>query len=42
MKLERIVTREENFADWYTSVIQAAKLVDYSSIKGVIIYQPRG
>jgi prolyl-tRNA synthetase len=42
MKLEKIVTRAENFADWYTSVIQAAKLIDYASIKGTMIFQPNG
>ncbi|MDR1234887.1 MAG: proline--tRNA ligase [Mycoplasmataceae bacterium] len=42
MKLEKIITREQNFADWYTSVIQAAKLVDYTSIKGMMIFQPNG
>lgn len=42
MKLEKIVTRQENFADWYTSVITAANLVLYSDIKGMMIFQPNG
>lgn len=41
-KLEKIVKRDENFADWYTSVINNAQLIVYGQIKGTIIFQPNG
>ena len=42
MKLSKIVPRNENFADWYTSVVMAAKLALYTEIKGEMIFQPNG
>lgn len=39
---ERIVTRNENFADWFTSIINNAKLIQYVDIKGFMIFQPYG
>ena len=38
---EKIVPRNVNFADWYTSLIEAAKLSLYTPIKGEIIFQPK-
>lgn len=40
--LKGITTRKTNFADWYTDVINQAKLVMYSSIKGEMIFRPNG
>ena len=40
--LDKIVTREENFADWYTSIVSHAKLIQYSDIKGFMVFQPNG
>ena len=42
MKNEKITLRSEDFAKWYTDVIKAAKLADYSSVKGCIIFEPNG
>lgn len=39
-KLNIIVPRKTNFADWYTSIINAAELILYSSIKGEVIFRP--
>ena len=39
---EKITSREENFASWYTDVCKAAKLVEYSSVKGCTILEPYG
>ena len=39
---EKITSREENFAAWYTDVCKAAKLVEYSSVKGCTILEPYG
>ncbi len=39
-KLDRIITREEDFAEWYTSIIHNAKLSLYTNIKGMMIFQP--
>lgn len=41
-KLDHIVTRQENFAQWYTSIVNQAKLIQYSDVKGFIIFQPHG
>lgn len=42
MKNEKITQRSEDFAAWYTDVVKAAKLADYSSVKGCIIFEPNG
>ncbi len=41
-KFERITLRSENFADWYTNIIDNAKLIKYGSIKGTMVFQPNG
>ncbi len=41
-KNESITSREEDFAQWYTDVCKKAELMDYSSVKGFIIYRPYG
>lgn len=41
-KLEKIVKRDENFADWYTSIINNAQLIVYGQIKGTMMFQPNG
>ncbi len=42
MKNEAICKRDEDFAQWYTDICLKAELMDYSSIKGFIIYRPYG
>lgn len=37
-----ISKRDENFAEWYTSIVKKADLVDYSSMKGSMIIRPYG
>ena len=37
-----IIKRDENFADWYTSIVTRVDLVDYSSMKGSMIIRPYG
>lgn len=37
-----IVSRDVDFAEWYTSVVKKADLVDYSSMKGSMIIRPYG
>ncbi len=41
-KLEAITSRDVDFAQWYTDVCRKAELMDYSSVKGFIIYRPYG
>lgn len=41
-ELKEIISRDENFADWYTSIVKKADLVDYSSTKGSMIIRPYG
>jgi prolyl-tRNA synthetase len=42
MKNEAITERDKDFAQWYTDVCLKAELMDYSSVKGFIIYRPYG
>ena len=42
MKNEKITLRSVDFAKWYTDVVKAAKLADYSSVKGCVILEPNG
>ena len=39
LKNEAITSRDVDFAQWYTDVCKKAELMDYSSVKGFIIYQ---
>jgi prolyl-tRNA synthetase, family I len=41
-KIDAITSRGEDFAKWYTDVCTKAELMDYSSVKGFIIYRPYG
>lgn len=41
-KNDSITSQEEDFAQWYTDVCKKAELMDYSSVKGFIIYRPYG
>lgn len=42
MKNEAITSMNDDFAKWYTDVCKKAELMDYSSLKGFIIYRPYG
>ena len=42
MKNEAITSMSVDFAKWYTDVCVKAELMDYSSVKGFIIYRPYG
>ena len=42
MNNEKITKREENFGSWYTDVVKAAHLADYSSVKGCTVLEPNG
>lgn len=37
-----IISRDNNFAEWYTSIVTKADLVDYSGTKGSMIIRPYG
>ena len=37
-----ITNRDVDFAKWYTDVVRAAKLADYTSVKGCIAIEPNG
>ena len=37
-----ITRRDEDFAKWYTDIVRAAKLADYTSVKGCIAIEPNG
>ena len=40
--VEKITSREEDFAQWYTDVVKEAKVCEYSSVKGCLNYLPNG
>ena len=42
MKNEAITSRDVDFAKWYTDVVKAARLCDYSNVKGCMVYEPAG
>ncbi|MBQ4583548.1 MAG: proline--tRNA ligase [Bacilli bacterium] len=42
MKNNAITAREVDFAKWYTDVVMAARLADYSSVKGCLVIEPNG
>lgn len=39
-KNDAICAMEDDFAQWYTDVCRKAELMDYSGVKGFIIYRP--
>ena len=40
--VEEITPMEKDFARWYTDVVRKAELMDYSSVKGCMIFEPYG
>lgn len=42
MKNEKITERSVDFAKWYTDVVRAARLADYSDVKGCVVLEPNG
>jgi prolyl-tRNA synthetase, family I len=40
--VEEITARDVDFAQWYTDVVKKAELIDYTSVKGCMIYRPNG
>ena len=42
IKNESITRQEDDFAQWYTDVCKKAELMEYSTVKGFIIYRPYG
>lgn len=39
---DSITSRDKDFAKWYTDIVRAAKLADYTSVKGCIAIEPNG
>lgn len=42
IKNKDITSRDIDFAKWYTDVVKAASLADYSAVKGCIVIEPNG
>ena len=42
MNNKAITNRSDDFAKWYTDVVKAAHLADYSNVKGCIVIEPNG
>jgi len=41
-KNKNITSRNVDFAKWYTDVVMAARLADYSAVKGCLVIEPNG
>ena len=41
-KVEAITDMSEDFAQWYTDVVKKAELIDYSPVRGCVIFRPYG
>lgn len=41
-KNDKITSRDVDFAKWYTDIVRAAHLADYTSVKGCIAIEPNG
>lgn len=39
---ERITPRSKDFAQWYSDIIQHAKLADYTDVRGCMVLRPNG
>ncbi len=37
-----ITSREENYSEWYTDLVQKAGLADYSAVRGCMVIRPHG
>ncbi len=42
MANKAITSRDIDFAKWYTDVVKAARLADYSNVKGCTVFEPNG
>ena len=40
--VEQITDMEQDFAQWYTDVCRKARLIDYTSVKGMYVLMPNG
>ena len=40
--VEAITSMEKDFAQWYTDVVKKAELLDYTSVKGCMVFKPAG
>lgn len=40
--VQTITSRDDDFAKWYTDVVTKAKLCEYTSLKGMMVYMPNG
>ena len=38
--VEAITSMEDDFAQWYTDVCKKAVLLDYSNVRGCMVYRP--
>ena len=41
-KNKMITSRDDDFAQWYTDIINAAHLASYTSVKGCVAMEPNG
>jgi prolyl-tRNA synthetase len=39
---DKLISRAQNFSDWYVEVVLKSKLADYSDVKGCMVIRPHG
>jgi prolyl-tRNA synthetase len=42
MAEEKLPTRNENYAEWYNTIVQRAELADYAPVRGCMVVRPYG
>lgn len=40
--VEAITAMDVDFAQWYTDVVKKAELIEYSNVRGCMIFRPNG
>ena len=40
--VKEITSMSEDFAQWYTDIVKKAELIDYSNVKGCMVFKPAG
>ena len=40
--VESITSMDVDFAKWYTDVVKKSELIDYTSVKGCMVFRPYG
>ena len=42
MSTDKLISRRENFSEWYNQIVQKAELADYAPVRGCMVVRPYG